>query len=444
MSQRDAKTALVLFLPLSVTLLAASILVSSGGGMTPSDSAYDQINVFSQVVALIEEDYVEDVDGWSLLYASLRGMTRELDRYSSFYPPAEGQRFSEDTHREYFGVGFAVRPETPPVTIDYLFKNSPAEREGLKPGDRIIAVDGVPIDEEDVGKATAAIKGPLGTRVNLTVVTAASGTEREFTVTRAKIQQPTVFMDHFHDPNRSIAYVRINAFGENTADEFDAVLKQCLERGESLQGLVLDLRFNQGGLVPSCVQIANRFLSSGVIVAIRHRDEEKSKVEMANRSDCWAPELPVVVLVNRFTASAAEILAGALQDHKRALLVGDRTFGKGVVQSVYQIPIGEDDERSAVLKFTTSVYLTPSGRVIEKSLQSQKGSGGLEPDVSVRLGEDDQALIDLQRRFEILEVPGEYRDAYLAARDRSMRERNDPQLDAALKALQGETLAQDF
>ena len=448
MTQREARTAFYLFLPLSLTLLAASIVVAKGPRMPLSDEAYDQIELFTRVSALIESKYVDEVDTWDLLYAGLRGMTKELDHYSAFYPPVEGKRFSEETHRQYYGVGFSVRNGAPPLTIDYLFRGSPAERVGLQAGDRIIAVDGLPIDPEDIGAATARIKGPLGTRVKLTIEVKATGETKDFTVPRAQITQPTVFDEHFKDPHGRLRYLRVGAFGENTATEFDQKLKEIRTDAEAGQvdGLILDLRFNQGGLVPSCRLIANRFLKAGVIFGIRARDSDDNETKLADPDECWLPDLPLVVLINRYSASAAEILAGALQDHKRALLVGERSFGKGVVQSVYELKVSDDDtdERTAVLKFTTSVYLTPSGRVIEKSLQEQEAGGGLQPDLKVDLSAEKGALVELDQRFTLLEIPARYRAEVLASRGQELPDGNDRQLEAAVRVLHGETIAQDL
>lgn len=447
MTQRDAKTLFLLFFPLSLSLLAASILVAKGGGLSRSDAAYHQIDVFAQVATLIENNYVEDVDGWELLYAGLRSMTEELDAYSEFFPPEEGKRFSEETHREYFGVGFSVRNDAAPITIDYLFEGSPAEKAGLRPGDRILAVDGEAVDADlDVSRATQLIKGPLGTRVKLHVRVQASGEEADFTVARAKIVQPTVFDEHYVDPEGKLAYLQLTAFGESTADEFDRALERLrpgIEDG-SITGLILDLRFNQGGLVTSCERIANRFLREGVIVANRRRNAEESDCTYAIPEECWFADLPLVVLINRYSASASEILAGALQDHRRALLIGERSFGKGVVQSVWQIPIDEDHkDPAAVLKITTSVYLTPSGRVIEKTLQSQNGAGGLEPDIKI-LTDSDQFMADLQHRFYLLQIPAAYRDLVLADREIEIPRVDDRPLEAACRVLRGDTVVQDL
>jgi carboxyl-terminal processing protease len=367
-------------------------------------------------------------------------MTSQLDGYSAFYPPIEGKQFSEDTHREYFGVGFAVRRNAEPLTIDYLFADSPAERAGLKPGDRIVAVDGRPIDPKDIEKATAAIKGPIGTRVVLSVIVKKTGEEQKFPLNRNKITQPTVFAEHFQDSAGEIGYLRVSAFGENTAAEFDRKVKALIE--QQVQGLILDLRFNQGGLVPSCQSIANRLLKGGAIVGIRTRDPEGNRTLNADPEECWLPDLPAVVLTNGMTASAAEIVAGALQDHQRALLVGERTFGKGVVQSVFNLDLDDEEDRTAVLKFTTSVYMTPSGRIIEKTLQSQKGAGGLAPDVKITLSEDEQDA--LRQRFAMLEIPAAYRQDVLEAHDWELPEPEDRPLAAALQLLKGESVTQDL
>ncbi len=438
MSQRD-RTALYVTLPLSAAMLGAAVFVSYAGGMRRDDRAYQQIDIFTRTLNLVEQQYVEEVDSWEIVYDALEGLV-ERDPYSRFYDPSGAQRFNEDTHREYYGVGMVV-PREGPLRIEYLMEDSPAEKAGLMPGDEILAVDGVNVEDLPEQDATAAIKGPLGTQVEMTIKVAASGQVRDFQVRRDKIAQRTVFRDHFQDPEGKIGYIRIEGFGENTAKEFDEILKDLLRK--DIESLVLDLRYNQGGLVPSCRLIANRFLDEGILFGVRHRNSENDRSYTADPRECMAPDLPMVVLINEDTASAAEIVAGALQDHKRGLLVGTRSYGKGVVQSIYPIPLDNENHDTVVVKITTGEYLTPAGRIIEKQVKRKTPvRGGLDPDVKIELPKEQRS--NLLERMSLIRVPAKYRDEYLAYHERVMPKRTDRQLDAALKVLRGETVAQDL
>ena len=444
MKDRHTQAAIYVTLPLSAAMLATAVLVSLAGGMgglREDERPYQQIDLLTRTMHLIENEYIEDVDSWDLVFEALGTMTRR-DPYSSFYTPDRADRFTEETQREYHGVGFSVHADAPPLVIDYLFPGAPAEEAGLDAGDQIVAIDDVDSTQMTVEQATSRIKGPLGTRVKLTVQR--GGEQHTVELARSKIQTPTVFQDHFQDDPADgvgpVGYVRISGFGDHTAEEFDRALENL---PENCRGLVLDLRFNQGGLVESCRTVANRFLESGVIVGIRHRDESQNISFHADPDECRFAELPLVVLVNGDTASAAEIVAGALQDHSRAMLVGTRTYGKGVVQSIYPLTLDDEEGRKVVVKLTTGEYLTPGGRVIEKAVKrSVPVRGGLEPDVRIRLAESTERA--LARRFELFRVPARYRDYYLRAYELTLPEPPDRVLEAALALLDGETVVQDL
>ncbi len=461
MISRDLKNGLVVTLPLSISLVAAAFLVTRGRAEETSPRVFKQADLMAKVLARVEQDYVEHFDddkSWDVVYSGIKAMTKRLDPYSVFLTPEEGKPFAEETHKNYVGVGFALDRSAPPITIDYLFEGSPAERAGLLPGDRVVAIDGVSIEQLEPDHAIEVIKGVPGTSVRLTVRRLATGSDDELTLERSRIQQASVMgAELIEEPGKSgepgkVGYLYVDGFGDDTVTELDQAMERLVAQG--MAALVLDLRFNNGGLLDVSRLFANRFIPEGVLVSIRYRAPKEGVTHKADPAECKWPKLPLVVLVNGESASAAEIVAGALQDQQRALLVGERTYGKGVVQSIWRIPLedggGKQDgttanpaERAVTLKLTTAEYLTPAGRIIEKQVMRQeKLLGGLEPDVKIHI--DEARTKELQERIRLLHVPERWRAQHLAKHARKLPPLADRQLDAALAVLRGETPAQDF
>jgi len=443
MVRRDARNAFFLSLPLTV-VLAGAVFVLRGHANERSDRVYKQADLIAKVLALVDSNYVERFDddkSWQLVYDGLKASTGKLDRYSVFLTPEESRPFAEETHKNYVGVGFSALPGAPVITVDFLFAGSPAEKAGIVAGDRVVAVGGRSLEGLAMDEAIQLVKGEPGTTVRLTVRGPDGGASRDVELERARIVQPTVLDARLVDPERKVGYVYVEGFGDSTVDELDLAMERLVAQG--MTALIIDLRYDGGGLLDVCRLFANRFLTAGPIDGIKYRDEKEGVTHAADPAQCRWPTLPLALLVNGQTASAAEIVAGALQDHKRALLVGDRTYGKGVVQSIYQLPLDEASGRSATLKITTAEYLTPAGRIIEKSVtRKQKVLGGLEPDVRVRLDEARDG--ELTRRIRLLHVPEKWRDHHLAATRQTLPDARDRQVDAALAVLRGETPAQDF
>ncbi len=450
MISREMKSAFLVTIPLTITLVAAAVVVAGGRAEQTDPRVYQQADLIAKVLTRIENDFVERFDddkSWEVVYGGLKSMTRKLDPYSVFLNPDESRSFAEETHKNYVGVGFAANRDAPPITIDYLFPGSPAEKAELVPGDRVLSVDGTSIEAMEADRAIELIKGREGSKVKLAVRRAASGRTEEIELERARIDQVSVLDAHLIDEQQKVAYVYVDGFGDSTVTEFDRAMEPLVAQGAT--ALVLDLRFNNGGLLDVATLFANRFLREGAIVGIRYREPKESVTKRADPAECRHPDLPVVVLVNGETASAAEIVAGALQDQKRALLVGQRSYGKGRVQSIWKIPVevagGEESERTVMLKLTTAEYLTPSGRLIEKHVghnDKQNALGGLEPDVTVSI--DDARAKELKRRFDLVHVPQRWREQHLAAHRFTLPPLKDRELDAALAVLRGETPAQDF
>lgn len=359
---------------------------------------------------LISERYVEDVDPNRLAWEAIKGMTSSLDPYSDFVSPADYARYREDVEGQYVGVGFVIYNQGAPVTVLYPFPGSPAEAAGLETGDRIVAVDGESCEGKDAEEIIKKIKNLPGTPVTLRVRpfgATESAQDREVTIVRELIDTPSVFDARIVDANTGVGYVRVADFHERTCDELVAALRALEKNG--MRGLVLDLRRNRGGLLDQAIQVTSLFLKDAVVVRTEGRTEENNVVYRTEpRLDggelvAWY-DLPLTVLVDAGSASASEIVAGALQDHLRALLVGERTYGKGMVQTQIPRPYGGlDEEEVAVLRITTSRYLTPSGRAIEARFGfDERQRGGLLPDVTTLF--DAKGREALEREFEDREI----------------------------------------
>lgn len=313
----------------------------------------------------IQNRYVEPVEDHALVYAAMEGMVSALDRHSAFLDPEEWARMQEDERSRYFGIGTHVVPHPRGLEIIRVYADSPAERHDLRPGDVIVAVDGRDLQEVPFEEAASHIAGPRGEAVRLDVLH--DGTLREISLVRDWIYIPTVDGEIL---SPGVALVRISGFKKGTSEEFRAVVADLQgQSGGALEGLVLDLRDNPGGLLREAVSVVDALVGEDLIVSIRSRDHADE--EYRGQADDNDLECPVVVLVNGGSASAAEIVAGALRELHRAILVGTRTYGKGSVQSIWTF------EDGSALKLTISRYHLPSGQAIE-------ARQGLEPDEVIR------------------------------------------------------------
>ncbi|HEX2140023.1 MAG TPA: S41 family peptidase, partial [Woeseiaceae bacterium] len=339
----------------------------------PEDSAslsWEQARLFAEVMERVKQDYVHPVDDRELLESAIRGMVSGLDPHSEFLDPEEYRDIRISTSGHYSGVGIEVSTEDSELKVIAPIDNTPAQRAGIRSGDTILSVDGVAVDPDRLHEAIERMRGRPGTRVRLTVERADTGEPLMFTMQRESIQVASVRHELLE---AGVGYVRISQFNETTPDELresiDDLLADAQDRSaRMLSGLVLDLRNNPGGMLDAAVGVADLFLDSGVIVSADGRTRESRFTRRAARGDVLQGA-SMVVLVNEGSASASEIVAGALQDHRRALIVGTTTFGKGLVQTV--MPLSE----GRALKLTTSRYYTPSGDSIHHQ--------GILPDVVV-------------------------------------------------------------
>ena len=329
---------------------------------------YRPLDVFSDVLAHVENSYVEEVDEKELVYGAIDGMMARLDPHSMFMRPDVYRQMRDDTTGEFDGLGLELTVQDGELTVITPVVESPGERAGIRPGDRIVSIDGAPTKEMTLSEATRRLKGAAGTRITLEIMREGFSAPQKLVLVRDRIRTQSVDL-RVLDPTRRYVYVRIRTFQDRT----DRALAKALDDaraqlGGQIRGLVLDLRNNPGGLLDQAVRVSDVFLSSGVIVTTAGRNRRNVETERAHEKDT-EPNYPVIVLVNKGTASASEIVAGALQDHQRAVIMGTTTFGKGSVQTIIELEDGSG------LKLTVARYYTPKNRSIQER--------GIVPDVIV-------------------------------------------------------------
>jgi len=330
--------------------IRAAVPASEKSPLTPAESAQ-----LSEVIERVQREYVDTVSHPELVDDALRGVVSGLDPYSSYLDAEEYADLRVSTAGTYAGIGIEVSTADRALRVVRPFRDSPAAAAGIQSGDMISAIDGTPVGL-DLDAAMAHMRGPRGSTVKLAVTRVGQTLPLEFTVERAQVDVHSVAMANI---DGGYVYARITAFSDTTAEDFAASIARLRrDMPAKPRGFVLDLRNNPGGVLESSVEVADQFLENGVIVTADGRTPAARFTMEATPGEVL-PGVPVVVLVNSSTASAAEILAGALQDHHRALLLGRRTFGKGSVQTV--MPLNE----GRAIKLTTSRYFTPSGRSIQ-------------------------------------------------------------------------------
>jgi|SRR5579862_974148 len=314
----------------------------------------DNLRQFSEVYDLVEQNYAEPVNADKAIYnGAIPGMLHVLDPHSNFFDPKSYSALREEQRGKYYGVGMTIAPRNNKVIVLAPFVGTPAYKAGIRPGDVIIAVDGKPTDNMTAGDVADLLKGAKGTTVHISILREAAEKPLEFTVVRDEIPRDSVDLKFEIRPG--VGYMHITAFNETTEHE----VEEALDQFGDLKGLILDLRGNPGGLLNEGVGVADKFLKKGQVIVSHHGRSSPERVYRANRGNA-GKDYPLVVLVNRGTASAAEIVSGAIQDHDRGLVAGETTFGKGLVQTVY--PLSENTG----LALTTAKYYTPSGRLIQR------------------------------------------------------------------------------
>lgn len=398
-------------------LLILSLLLGLGGvpatadqTKKPASKAADEEDVYRlqkllvDTIDEVERNYVKDISRRELIEAAIRGVLRELDPYSSYIDPREMRQFRTSVESEFGGIGIQISVDGGQLKVLSPLVGTPAYRQGIMAGDRIVAIDDQPTESLAIDDAIQRLKGREGTSVTLTVIHPHKTEPEKITVTREVIHVQTVLGDHrktddswdyMLDAKKRIGYVRLTGFSRNTAAELRQALKQLKE--QDLKGLILDLRFNPGGLLSSAIEICDMFIAEGRIVSTKGRNTPERVWDA--KKDGTYEGFAMVVLVNRFSASASEIVAACLQDHKRAVVIGERTWGKGSVQNVIELERGQDESAAgSALKLTTASYHRPSGKNIHRFPDADEDDEwGVTPDEGFQLKLSD---IDLVRLVE--------------------------------------------
>ena len=371
-------------LKIAASAALIALVPLAGAGLAAPDKGDSSVNVnlFNEVFDNVRANYVEPVTNKKLVEGAIKGMLSSLDPHSSYMDAKEYREMMVQTRGEFGGLGMQVTLENGLVKIISPIDDTPASRAGLKPNDLILAIDDAPVTDMTLSDAVEKLRGTIGTQVKLTI--RREGVDAfEVKLTRADIKVDPV---KSHMEGSDVGYVRITNFSERTGNALEAAIKSLKSQaGDKLAGIVLDLRNNPGGLLDQAVTVSNDFLDDGEIVSIRGRRSQDNRRFEAQPNRDLVRGVPIVVLINGGSASASEIVAGALQDHHRAVLLGTRSFGKGSVQTV--LPVKES---GGAIRLTTALYYTPSGRSIQGT--------GIEPDVVVEPAKVEKVAQAARRR----------------------------------------------
>lgn len=363
-------------------LMIGARLYSKEAMPVDRDSAYDHMTLFTTALEQIRRNYVdaEKTEYRELIYGALRGMLQSLDSHSAFLDPEMFSDMKDDTSGHFGGLGIVISMRNNILTIVAPMEGTPGSRAGLLSGDHIVEIDGESTEGLSLQEAVRKLRGPPDTDVTIKIVRPRTSEIQEHTITRAIVAIESVKDAQFKSDG--IGYVRITQFNNPTSGDLQKALRDLKEEGE-LEALILDLRNNPGGLLNSAIDVAQQFLRRGDLVVFTQGRDGRRGQRYTARERNPLMDIPMVVLINEGSASASEIVAGALQDHNRAILIGEKTFGKGSVQSV--LPLGD----GSALRITTAQYYTPSERVID--------GRGIEPDIVVAISPEDWRSLLIRR-----------------------------------------------
>jgi carboxyl-terminal processing protease len=337
-----------------------------------NDELYEKIDLFGEVLEKIKKDYVDDVDQSKIMDSAINGVLQSLDPYSAYMSPSLFKEMQTDTRGEFGGLGIEIGMESGVVKVISPIDDTPAEKAGIKAGDYIVKIGDEQVQGKSLMEAVKIMRGPVGTSIKLTIRRKNVKKPLEFTVTR-KIIQVTSVNSEILGKNKNLAYIRLKSFNENSDTQFLQKLKK-FEKNSKIKGYIFDLRNNPGGLLAQAITITDFFLDDGEIVSTKGRKASETRKFFARKGDEIKGK-PIIVLINNGSASASEIFAGALKDHKRAIILGENSYGKGSVQSI--IPL----QNGGGMRLTISKYYLPSGNSISQV--------GVTPDIVVEETGDD-------------------------------------------------------
>src|SRR5438094_682222 len=411
-----------LFISTVVCLLVFDLLLGlrfhhARAADTDDDSGYAQISVFAKAVQLIRQDYVDGnkISYHDLIYAAMKGMLSSLDPHSQFMDPEDFKEMQDDTRSRFNGLGIEVSMKDGLLTVVTPMEDTPAAKAGIMAGDQILKINGTPTEKLELQQAVNLLRGKPEQKATLTILRPASQAVKDYVLERAEVKVQSVKNAHLIDKELTgafkVGYVRVVQFNEPTAEELAKALDQLQKQG--MQALILDLRNNPGGLLNSAVDVCGQFLPPNtVVVSTQGRAASQEREYTTSSTAKERPHFPLAVLVNEGSASGAEIVSGALKDLKRALLVGETTFGKGSVQNVLQLPDG------SALRFTTAKYYTPGKQVIH--------GNGVTPTIAVPMTAEQEHALFVSRN----------NDTKIGDEKTLVRTR-DPQMLRAIDALKG-------
>ena len=414
---------------LLVFLLGITIGLSrSHKASARSNNIYEELKVFTDVLGLLQKEYVEETNSNELMYGAIKGMLETLDPHSAIMPPNMYKEMQEETKGRFEGLGIEITIKEGILMVVSPIEDTPAFKAGIMAGDQILKIDGDSTKNLTLDNSAKRMRGPKGTQVTITIMREGFTKPREFTLTRDVIPVRSVRHELLE---KQYGYIRLSQFQEKTEGELDKALKALEEESKgSMKGLVLDLRNNPGGLLDQAVKVADRFIESGLIVSMEGRREDQ-KMKFLAQFQGTVARYPLIVLVNGGSASASEIVAGAIQDHGRGILVGTQTFGKGSVQTIFPLKDGSG------VRLTTARYFTPNGRSIQAK--------GIIPDILVKpaLSEEEKVTPlpkqpmekDLERHLIETEKGPPKEKEKPKKEEVKEKKPSDPQLERALELL---------
>lgn len=427
MSENRKKRGYFLLLILVPLLVGLYFSKPAGLSSAVTEKTYKNVKIFVHALDVVQKNYVEKVDEKKLIYGAIKGMLNILDVHSSFLTPEDFKEFQVETSGQFGGLGIEITIKDGVLTVIAPIEDTPAYRAGIKGGDQIIKINGEPTKGMTLMEAVGKMRGPKGTKITITIKRKGVEKPIDFTIIRDIIHVKSIKSRLIE--NR-YAYIKIRTFQEDTANELAKAIEDLKNKsGGKIRGLILDVRNNPGGLLDQAVKVADLFLEDGAIVKIKGRIEEQNKEFHATKPGTYTG-FPMIVLVNGSSASASEIVAGALQDHHRAVVLGTRTFGKGSVQTIIALEDGSG------LKLTTARYYTPSG----KSIQAV----GIKPDIVVEAGSaplaeqeptEEEGEEGKLKRIREEDLPRHLREEETAQKEKKQEEIKDVQLNRAVELL---------